>query len=177
MLSLQYQVSYQQAASAGFKLFRAFLPIGLLAAIILGCLMSHPYPLLRVLYTYFPPAYARVLTIVLFGFLGMPVGALVGFTAGLVLNWFLMREKWKESPIAVELFFTDEGVKYQSCGLEFYYTWESLNSVRKIDNRLMFTWQLPCHVSCFSIPSIAFENQCIDDFYSFAKERQNKQRV
>lgn len=173
MLSLQYQASYKQAVYASLEFLKMFFPVGFIAASILGYLIYHPH-LLLILYSYFPPSYAKVLTIALFVLLGMPVGGLVGFAAGLVLNWMLMRKNWQEPPVDVELSFTDEGIKYQSCGMEFYYTWKSLRSVRKLNNRLLFIWQIPRHVSCFSIPPIAFKNQNIDEFYLYAKERQGK---
>jgi len=175
MLTLQYQTSYTQAAGHGFKLLKTMAPFSLLAAILLGCFYTHPEPVRWFLSGFLPYPAAKGLVMLGCGILGVPVGALVGGMIGLTINWFFMRKKRKQPSVSVTLNFTDEGLKYQSCDSEFFYPWEVLGFVRKMNKGLMLQWQVPGHASCLMIPPTAFEQQNSDEFYSYAKERQKKQ--
>lgn len=169
MLTIHYQTSYKQNIYRCIGILKFILPFSLVAMALLWCSFTNPFFIIKPLYETFPLPYARTLSMIIHGILGGISGLSIGLLAGFPVSFLLMRNKLKEPPVDIELSLTEEGVRYHTSKTEFHYKWETLATIMKLNKSIMMQWTIPGHSTCICIPSTAFEEQNIDEFYSCVK--------
>ena len=174
MQTLRFTASHKQNYARVLKLMALVTPFSALAAGLLWYSFTHhQVALFGFLYEVMPTKYATIVDVALYSILG----GIAGLGAGLLFVYLTNRKQLSKPPVDVELTVTDDGVRCQSCGSEFYYKWDALESVSKqFNDSVAMYWVIPSQVVCLVIPSTAFEAQSMDEFYRYAKERQKAQR-
>src|SRR5690348_15340834 len=126
MQTLRFTASHKQSYARVLKLIALVTPFSALAAGLLWYSFTHHQAaLFGFLYEVMPAKYATTVNVALYSILGSIAGLWVGMLFGYLIDRYIIRRKlFSELPIDVEVTLTDDGVRCQSCGSEFYYKWD-----------------------------------------------------